>query len=53
MQEGEDGCEISVTYLSLIACFRYLDSLDVIEGMNDRPRDPSVSQNNFVVNSSI
>jgi len=52
MQEGEDGCEISRTYLSLIACFRYLESLDVVEGM-ERQRDPSIAQNNFVVNSSI
>ena len=28
MQEGHDGCSISLTYLNLIACFRYIESLD-------------------------
>lgn len=29
MQEGPDGCLISQTYLQLIACFRWIESMDV------------------------
>ena len=29
MQEGPDGCLISQTYLQLIACFRWIESMDL------------------------
>ena len=31
MQEAQDGCKISHTYLGLIGCFRYIEEMEVGE----------------------
>ena len=49
MQEGQDGPQISQTYLNIIACFRYLQSME----HGDGPRLSETIQNQGSVNQSM